>query len=240
MNAHTKFVKSENGKISRIRRLHRLYRLNETHRRFGCGSALLSVSRFGMILTSSNYPATGSAVIRFNCPNCSRAYELPNAMAHLPLVCKGCGQPLAVPEPTPDPPKPEPRPELPRPKVEPPKAVTSSPPVELPRPAKPEPEPILARIVEPADPMPDGDTLFEKPDPLAELEAQTPPPPTVKPAVEKKPAPITQPRPGGSKLIAIVVDAGVALTLLIAGVLLGEMLVKKPTATVLREVGSAA
>jgi len=42
-------------------------------------------------------------VIRFNCTNCGRHYELPNAMRKLPLLCKGCGQHLDVPEPTPDP-----------------------------------------------------------------------------------------------------------------------------------------
>jgi hypothetical protein len=42
-------------------------------------------------------------VIRFKCPNCDRPYVLPDALAHLPLVCKGCAQRLSVPDPTPDP-----------------------------------------------------------------------------------------------------------------------------------------
>lgn len=49
------------------------------------------------------------AVIRFHCPNCDRPYVLPDALAHLPLVCKGCGQRLIVPDPSADP-EPEPEP----------------------------------------------------------------------------------------------------------------------------------
>jgi hypothetical protein len=42
-------------------------------------------------------------VIRFNCPHCSRFYELPNALSHLPLLCKSCGNTLEAPAPSPDP-----------------------------------------------------------------------------------------------------------------------------------------
>src|SRR6478735_2125165 len=50
-------------------------------------------------------------VIRFNCPHCARLYELPDALARLPLVCKQCGQRITPPEgatvppPAPPPPK---------------------------------------------------------------------------------------------------------------------------------------
>jgi hypothetical protein len=43
-------------------------------------------------------------VIRFSCPHCDRAYLLADALAHLPLLCKGCGQRLTVPAPQPEPP----------------------------------------------------------------------------------------------------------------------------------------
>ncbi|MBY0458041.1 MAG: hypothetical protein K2V38_11935, partial [Gemmataceae bacterium] len=51
-------------------------------------------------------------MIRFNCPNCNRFYELPPALAFLPLVCKGCGQRLTPPAPEAVPPAPEPAPAL--------------------------------------------------------------------------------------------------------------------------------
>jgi hypothetical protein len=53
-------------------------------------------------------------VIRFSCQHCHREYLLPDAMAHLPLLCKQCGQRLSVPDPQPEP-KPEPPPPAPRP-----------------------------------------------------------------------------------------------------------------------------
>ena len=43
-------------------------------------------------------------MIRFGCPHCGREYVLADAMARLPLLCKGCGQRLDVPDPTPEPP----------------------------------------------------------------------------------------------------------------------------------------
>src|SRR4029450_944067 len=78
--------------------------------------------------------ASGSPpVIRFNCPHCDRRYELPEALARLALVCKGCGQPLAVPEASTAPELPpvlEPAPAKPVPPTTPPPA-----PPPLPKPA---------------------------------------------------------------------------------------------------------
>ncbi len=69
-------------------------------------------------------------MIRFNCPNCRREYQLPAALAGLPLVCKGCAQrfvPSARPAAEPPAPKIErsilPPPPPPVPKAEPPKPV---------------------------------------------------------------------------------------------------------------------
>ncbi len=169
-------------------------------------------------------------MIRFNCPNCSRSYELPNAMAHLSLMCKGCGQSLAVPEPTPDP-----KPEPPKPKVELPRIVAPPRPVDPPR--VPTPAPIPTKAIEPVASKPaDDDLLFEKPDPLAELEPEVP---AAKRAAEPKPAPEPS-QPGGSKLVAVVVDVGIGLILIVVGVLLGELVAKKSTRDVLSEAGSAA
>ncbi len=72
-------------------------------------------------------------MIRFNCPHCERPYELPDAFAHLPLVCKQCGQRLTPPKPTPDLPPPPPPPRV-VPRTEP---VVNLPPVPKPAPPKP-------------------------------------------------------------------------------------------------------
>ena len=174
-------------------------------------------------------------MIRFNCPNCSRSYELPDAMARLSLVCKGCGQPLAVPEPTPEP-KPEPRkPDPPKPKPEPPKSVVSPRPADPPRIPLPAPTPAKAAAPVPLKPA-DDDLLFEKPDLLSELEPEAS---AARPVAKPKPAP-APPQAGGSKLVAVVVDVGIGLILLVVGVLLGELLAKKSTRDVLSEAGSAA
>lgn len=45
-------------------------------------------------------------MIRFNCPNCARHYELSPALAFLPLVCKQCGQRITPPAADPEPPAP--------------------------------------------------------------------------------------------------------------------------------------
>lgn len=86
-------------------------------------------------------------MIRFNCPNCSRPCEIPAALARLPLLCKGCGQHLVVPEAPPEPPAPPPpvqRVEAPRPappaKSKAPTAVVPAPPERLPSPAPPPPD----------------------------------------------------------------------------------------------------
>ena len=51
-------------------------------------------------------------MIRFSCQHCDHPYLLPDALAHVPLLCKGCGQRLAVPAPgTDNPPPPADEPE---------------------------------------------------------------------------------------------------------------------------------
>src|SRR5262245_49531323 len=78
-------------------------------------------------------------------------------MARLPLVCKGCGQPLNVPETSTEP---EPKPELPKPapKPEPPKSVVSPPP---PVPAV---APVPAPVPKPAAPAVAADDARRSPD----------------------------------------------------------------------------
>ena len=76
-------------------------------------------------------------MIRFNCPHCNRFYELHPALAHLPLVCKQCGQRITPPEAPPEPP----------PAPYPPKGSAPVPP----RPAAPPDKPV-AESVAPAQP----------------------------------------------------------------------------------------
>jgi hypothetical protein len=47
---------------------------------------------------SSDLMSMDTAVIRFKCPNCDRYYEVSQVLKHVPLLCKGCGQRIDVPE----------------------------------------------------------------------------------------------------------------------------------------------
>lgn len=162
-------------------------------------------------------------MIRFNCPGCGRHYELPDLMAHLPLLCKGCGQPLAVPEPSPEP--------------EPPLFAKPAPAPT--KPASPQ------QVREPSSN--DDDVLVTKPDSTPDIDfnvsgptvaslsdPQQPPKPE---AAANPPAALAA--SSGSKRIPAIVDVAVGLILLVAGVFLGEVLAQKSTREVLTEAGSA-
>lgn len=190
-------------------------------------------------------------MIRFLCPHCSRRYELPEALARLPLVCKGCGQPLAVPEKSTEPePQPEARPEPPKPA---PVAVPKPEPPPTPRPAPapvpphapvPEAKPVVvtleSRLPPPDKPSANGppsthptsNGLFEKPDVLAALDIAVPPPPS--------PQPVTPVRSGGRKVLGVAVDAVMALILIAVGVFCGELLARQSTSEILKDASSAA
>jgi hypothetical protein len=191
-------------------------------------------------------------VIRFNCPHCGRQYELPEALARLALVCKGCAQPLPVPEKStaPEPisapppaPKPVPAPvPVPTPKPVPgpaPKPVPAKPDLhQTPLPPKPSIVSVAAaesRLPPPEKPHTNGppsayhvaDELFETPDALAALDdpVPAPPPPTPAPPRERK-------------LLGIVVDVLVALVLVALGVFCGELLARQSTTEVLKSASS--
>ena len=153
-------------------------------------------------------------MIRFSCPHCARDYVLANALARLPLLCKGCGQQLTVPEPSPEP--------------EPPPLEFFAPP----QPVKPPPSPSP-----PARPVPEGDDepLFEAETP--DIDFNSPPPkelrrPLSPPPPEPPPAPPPKP-PGSRKAVGLVVDLMVVLLLIAGGAFLGEMLAQKGTREVL-------
>ena len=217
-----------------------------------CVSVTDSVSSFK--LHSSRRKAT--AVIRFSCPHCSRRFEVAPAMTRLPLLCKGCGQALVVPESSTEP---EPQPEPPKPlpaehKQEPVKpagvsrpaasAVSISPaPVvaaiksRLPPPekiSKNGPPAAYGKVVRPAN---EDDLLFEKADALAELDED----PRDREPIARPPTTETElPSRGNRKLLGLLVDATVILVLLVAGTICGELLARQSTREVLTDAGSAA
>ena len=83
-----------------------------------------------------------SPVIRFSCMKCRREYQLSNALSHLPLLCKGCGDRIVVPDPSeslPEPPPAPPPPVTPPPKPAPPAAPPPKPVFERSLPVPPPP-----------------------------------------------------------------------------------------------------
>lgn len=168
-------------------------------------------------------------MIRFNCPTCGRRYDLADAMAHLPLLCKGCGHRLAVPDPTPD----EPRlPDLdvaPAPAAPPEPRQTVAPPARTP-------------VVH--DDEDDRPYLIPEPEPAPDirLDAASPPAAPVPPVQTPKAEPPPRPTPaaGANKVVPVVVDVAVGLILLMVGVFAGETLARQSTGQVLREAGSSA
>ena len=169
-------------------------------------------------------------MIRFSCPHCGREYLLADALAHLSLICKGCGQRLTVPDPEPEPP-PAPPPPPPPPKSHPtpePESILreGEAPAEPQLPARREPRPPAKHI-----PAPESvDEPFISPETLAQLDHTAKPPPEA--GTETKPA-------GNRKALARVADAAVVLALLVIGALLGEVVARKPTGEILSNAGSA-
>ena len=165
-------------------------------------------------------------MIRFRCPNCDREYVLPDALAHLPLLCKKCGHRLDVPEPQPEPP-----------------------PVEaVPLPMKPMP---VAPEIIPPSPAPDEMDELLSSDSLAGLEL-----PQEKPTLVSKnadnpvaPTPVMAPVAGtgterdganrSRRYLSGFADGIVVLILLGVGMLVGEMVARKPSGMILREAASA-
>jgi len=154
---------------------------------------------------------TGFAVIRFSCPNCQRDYYLADALAHLPLLCKGCGQRLEVPEPTKD----EPPPPVVKSKAE---------------------RPVSIHDLEFHPPTPtvnDSEVdLFMTAELKAKLKREAPKP------LEKPPPPVHAPEHPAEdapsrRSLGLAVDVVVTLVLLGIGMLIGEMVAGKPTSQIL-------
>ena len=94
-------------------------------------------------------------MIRFSCPNCGRPYEVPDALAKLPLVCKQCGRRVVPAELAPAAPPP-PAPVVP-PVPPPPVPVAPASAIE-----KPVPKPAPPRPAPPAEGEPAADVLVAK------------------------------------------------------------------------------
>lgn len=156
-------------------------------------------------------------MIRFCCPHCQREYVLPDALARLPLLCKGCGQRLDVPDPQPEPEPPSPGPEPP-PKPAPP---IFQKPIPVPPPVPIEPEELLS-----------SDALAKLGLPPEKLA-----PPAAMPLADSEPDEDRADR--SRRFFAGLADGVVVLILLAMGALVGEMVVRKPSGTILRESGTA-
>ncbi|MBX9583276.1 MAG: hypothetical protein K2X87_23490 [Gemmataceae bacterium] len=194
-------------------------------------------------------------MIRFRCPTCDRGYVLADALAGLPLLCKGCGQRLTPPPPEPDP-EPEPPParkaaaasggrqppdgrnhqgaDAPR------SPTTANPPDDLFTP------PLAEEIGEPGSPGggvgPTAGTPLHPPTRrgLADRGDLPRRGGGEDRVVPKSATPGPAPTPtGGRRLVGLVVDAAVFLILLAAGVLAGEAVAGKPTRQVLADAEAA-
>jgi hypothetical protein len=158
-------------------------------------------------------------VICFNCPNCGRHYELLDAMSHLPLLCKGCGQRIDVPDPTPDPPPIKDTESF---------AAPAKTPIDSTNYLK---DKLAAESLDNNKVALDLETssdIYKKKALLSESVSTDSNYPD-----EESERPL-RPRP-----LSIVVDVILALFLLIAGGIFGEVLAKKSTGDVWREAGSA-
>ncbi|MBX9625403.1 MAG: hypothetical protein K2X82_16475 [Gemmataceae bacterium] len=167
-------------------------------------------------------------MIRFDCPTCGREYLLPDALAGLPLLCKGCGHQLVPPAPQPDP---EPEPEPPRPEPKKPEVKKPQPP--------PDPLPLAEEV---ADPEPEPPARRTKSADLPRKGGGEETEPVIRNGKHEKPKPVAPAAPaavaaGGRRLVGVVVDVAVVLLLVAAGVWVGEQVVGKPTGEVLEKAG---
>jgi hypothetical protein len=183
-------------------------------------------------LDSSNwFGSMETAVIRFKCPHCGRFYEVSPVLRHLPLLCKGCGNRIEVPE--------------------------SSQESESVSATLPESEPLATKASGNAMatvPTPDvrapkkesKPSLHPEGESFAVAETHTAIPPETPaqntPALETTPPQDHNPDRSKPRMrpLPIVLDVFVVLFLFVLGGFLGEFLAGKSTGDVWREAGSAA
>jgi hypothetical protein len=151
-------------------------------------------------------------VIRFPCTNCGRKYVLPDALARLPLICKGCGQRLNVPGPGEG---------------------------DEPEPGDEEPDEDVSLEVRAAGQPKEEPPIFLSADVKSVLDLKPDHPPgQPRPTAGGKPPPPTL-APPGQRALWLAADVAVGLVLAALGALLGEFTIRKSTAAILREAGSA-
>jgi hypothetical protein len=192
-----------------------------------CGKGVIISYHF----THSRRPMfTENAVIRFKCPNCARYYEVSQVLKHIPLLCKGCGQRIDVPESSS-----EPEPAAPvvseslnhsvhkHQPVSVPLATGTSPAVQPPEIERP-----------PVTPTTEGSLAHEEAHPTVDAQkAESTAANTHTDRIEVSES-ISRKKP-----LPILVDAMIGLLLLLIGGLLGEFLTKRSTSDVWKEAGSA-
>lgn len=156
-----------------------------------------------------------SLVIRFHCPKCGRECLLPRALIGVPLLCKGCGDRLAVPEHS------EPLPEPPRP------AFDRS----LPIAREDQPDILVTPTVEDS-----SVNLFLSAEVRKNLflpiegSGQSPPP-DVETPVASTDLPVTAPPPD-RKLLARIADGAAFFAMLALGAVVGSMVAGKSIAQI--------
>ena len=165
------------------------------------------------------------AVIRFNCSHCSRYYELPDAMQHLPLLCKGCGQRLVLPEPSPNP-VPTLAQELAIPPIDTPAAVAVL------------PSALPTESIDKTAVAKNAESIQVLPEHVSnDLQNDSKPTSTAASVGEK--ADEENESTVRRKPLAKVVDAFIVLVLIAFGSVIGEMLARKSTTDVWNEAGHA-
>jgi hypothetical protein len=207
-------------------------------------------------------------VIRFSCPHCGRGYVLADALAHLPLLCKGCGRGLTVPTESESPPPPPPPAVISAPKPPPPPPIV----VPAPKPPPPPPPPPLVMpLLPPVPPEPrppevddahsnapvvrtgptSGPYLTEYLSSDSKVEFDLPPAmtspvePPASPAHMATPddnLPVSPPAVTSirsRKLVAGLIDTVVWLVLLLIGIMIGEVVAQKSTREILDDAGSS-
>lgn len=170
-------------------------------------------------------------MIRFTCPTCGREYHLPEALARLALLCKGCGRRLLVPDASTVPEPPEQPPEH----LADPLGLAGT--VDL--------FPDTDQVRRPASAsraefsLQDSVDLFPRSD--TELIPSADEPALRPPRVESDaiPARPTTDRRGRGRVLGVAVDVAVGVLLAGVGLLLGEFATRRGTADILREAGSA-
>ena len=163
-------------------------------------------------------------MIRFCCTKCGKDYLLADALARLPLLCKGCGDRIIVPDPSeslPEPPPPPPKP-------------ISVPPSQV-APEQPD------RNHEPAPSAPAGEVdlflseeLRKKLTVPMEESGREPAPMARVAAKPETPAPdqAEESQPDRARL-ARIVDGAVLLVVLVIGMFIGESVAGKSTLKIL-------